>query len=155
MTKKKPRQLSGNAVHNASAKASREGVYTNLDLDPSLLKGKFTHLHCFFVRGAPCVLSENLCTTLGYAKGTQGIYEGLIWDPTDGEVPDLHSLPPGVITTVMQPKFIILRVKGKLIPIGTCNARIEIRRKKKITQSIFASIPLTYFLPLPIISYKD
>ena len=116
----------------ASGKSSREAIYTNLEIDPALLKGKYSHLRCFFVRGAPCVLSENLCTTLGYAKGTQGIFESVVWDPNEGEVPDLNSLPPGVLTTVMQPKFILVRVKGKLIPIGTCNATIETRRKKKI-----------------------
>ena len=103
----------------ASGKSSREAIYTNLEIDPALF---------FFVRGAPCVLSENLCTTLGYAKGTKGIFKSVVWHPTEGEVPDLNSLPAGVITTVMQPKFILVRVKGKLIPIGTCNAMIATRR---------------------------
>ena len=70
------------------------------------------------------------------------IYESFIWDPTDGEVPDLHSLPPGVITTVMQPKFILVRVKGKLILIGTCNGRIEIRRNNKLRAINFRKHPV-------------
>ena len=85
----------------------------------------------FFVRGAPCVLSENLCTTLGFAKGTKGILESAVWDPKDGEVPDLESLPRGVITTVKQPRFLLVRVKGKLIPIGTCNGKIEGKKIRK------------------------
>ena len=110
-------------------------TYTNLGVDSSLLKGKYTHLCRHFVRVAPCVLSENLCTTLGYAKGTQGTFESVVWDPRDGEVPDINSLQPGVITNVMQPRFIIIRVKGKLLPIGTCNGKIETfkKGKKRIT----------------------
>ena len=83
------------------------------------MKGKYSPLLGFFVRGASCVLSENLCTTLGYAKGTKGILESVIWDPEDGEVPDIESLPRGVITTVKQPRYLLVRVKEKLIPIGT------------------------------------
>ena len=88
------------------------------------------------------MLSENLCTTLGYAKGTQGIFESVVWDPTEGEVPDLNSLPAGVITNVMQPKFILVRVKEKLIPIGTCNATIVTRRNQKIRKTNFRKHPV-------------
>ena len=66
--KKQRRKASGKAACKASGKSTAEAIYTNLDIDPVLLKGKFLHLRGFFVRGAPCVLSENLCTTLGYAK---------------------------------------------------------------------------------------
>ena len=106
-------------------------TYRDLDIDPSFLKGKYSALLGFFVRGAPCVLSENLCTALGYAKGTQGILESAIWDPKDGEVPDLKSLPRGVVTTVRQPAFLLVRVKGNLIPIGTYNGKIEDKKKQR------------------------
>ena len=95
------------------------------------MKGQFLPLVGFFVRGASCVLSKNLCTTLGYAKGTKGILESVVWDPEDGEVPDMESLPRGVVTTVKQPRFLLVRVKGKLIPIGTCNGKIKGRKKQK------------------------
>ena len=72
---------------SVEAKRKIAYTYTDLDIDPSLLKGKYSHLLGFFVRGASCVLSENLCTTLGYAKGTRGILESLVWGPEDGEVP--------------------------------------------------------------------
>ena len=140
--KKQRRKASGKAGPDTSGRASRKAIYTNLEIDPLLLKGKFSHLRGFFVRGAPCVLSENLCTTLGYAKGTQGIFESVVWDPNEGEVPDLSSLTPGVLTTVMQPKFILVRVKGKLIPIGTCNAAIKTRRNKKIRVTNFRKHPV-------------
>ena len=42
----------------------------------------------------------------------------------------------------MQPKFILVRVKGKLIQIGTCNARIENRRNGKIRETIFRKHPV-------------
>ena len=47
----------------------------------------------------------------------------------------MNSLQPGVITNVMQPRFILVRAKGKLIPIGTCNGKIETfkTQKKRIT----------------------
>ena len=51
--------------------------------------------------------------------------ESVVWDPRYGEVPDMNSLQPGVITNVIQPRFIIVRVKGKLIPIATCNGKIR------------------------------
>ena len=99
------------------------------------------------------MLSENLCTTLGYAKGTKGILESVVWDPEDGEVPHMESLPRGVITTVMQPRFILVRVKGELIPIGSRNGKIEGKKKhynrhlnksnrKKIRPMIFRKHPV-------------
>ena len=142
MRKNQRRKASGKAAPDTSGRANRKAIYTNLEIDPLLLKGKFSHLRGFFVRGAPCVLSENLCTTLGYAKGTQGIFESVVWDPNEGEVPDINSLPRGVLTTVMQPKFILVRVKGKLIPIGTCNAAIETRRNEKIRVTNFRKHPV-------------
>jgi len=42
----------------------------------------------------------------------------------------------------MQPKFILARVKGKLISIGTCNARIETRRNEKIRKTNFRKHPV-------------
>ena len=60
-----------------------------------------------------------------------GILESVVWDPEDGEVPDMESLPRGVITTVKQPRFLLVRVKGKLIPIGTCNGKIKGRKKQR------------------------
>ena len=104
-------------------------TYSDLDIDPSFAEGKFLPLVGFFVRGASCVLSENLCTTLGYAKGTKGIMESVVWDPDDGEVPDMESLLRGVITTVKQPRFLLVRVKGKLILIGNCNRKIKSTKK--------------------------
>ena len=120
-------------VEPRSAEAKRKIAYTynDLDIDPSLLKGKYSPLLGFFVRGASIVLSENLCTTLGYAKGTRGILESVVWDPEDGEVPDLGSLPRGVITTVKQPRFLLIRIKGKLIPIGTCHGKIKCKKKQR------------------------
>ena len=67
----------------------------------SLLTVKFTHLSCYFVRGAKYVLSENLCTTLGFGKGTQGILDSIVWESDDGEVPKLSTMPPGVLTNII------------------------------------------------------
>ena len=126
-----PVRLRKDEPRSGKEKSKIAYTHTDLGIDPSFVRGKFLPLVGFFVRGASCVLSENLCTTLGYAKGTQGILESVVWDPEDGEVPDMKSLPRGVITTVNQPRFLLVRVKGKLIPIGTCNGKIKGRKKQK------------------------
>ena len=116
-----------------SGKVGKRIVYSDIKIDSTLLSGKYMNLSTHFVRGARCVLSENLCTTLGYAKGTQGILEGLVWDEKDGDVPDMSKMLPGKITDVRQPRFVIMNVNDVLIPIGYSNDIIKIRgRDKKI-----------------------
>ena len=61
-----------------SGKVGRKVIYSDLEVDESLLTGKYRTLSRYFVRGAKCVLSENLCTSLGFAKGKNGILEGLV-----------------------------------------------------------------------------
>ena len=50
------------------------------EIEQSLFKQKdqFCVLEKYFIRGAECVLSENMCTTLGIAKGTTGTMQGLV-----------------------------------------------------------------------------
>ena len=60
----------------------------------------------------------------------------LAWDPKDceGPIPDLNALPKGEISLVAQPKYIIIRVEGKLIPIkyqNTTLAKYGKRGRKK------------------------
>ena len=90
-----------------------------MDIDESRLTGKWGVLRKYFVRGAPCVLAENLSTVQGLAKGTKGVLESLGWDPKDfnGPLPDLSTLPKGQISQVPQPAYILIRSKGRLIPI--------------------------------------
>ena len=68
----------------------------------------------------------------------------------------MDSLPAGVITTVVQPRFIFVRVKGELIPIGTCNGKIKgmkkqmkrhpnKNKKKKIRPMVFRKHPVDTF----------
>ena len=52
-----------------------------MDIDESRLTGKWCILKKFFVRGAPCVLAENLSTEHGIAKGNKGVLDSLVWDP--------------------------------------------------------------------------
>ena len=54
----------------------------------------------------------------------------------------MNSLPFGVIINVIQPRFIILRVIGKLIPIGTCSGKITSYRKQKISFTNFRKYPV-------------
>ena len=95
------------------------------------------------MRNAPCVLSENFSTVQGLAKGTKGVLESLVWDPSElsGHVPDLSNLPRGEISHVPQPKFIIIRVKGKLIPVKYCNAQLD-KNNKKIRTTNYRSHPV-------------
>ena len=103
-----------------------------MDIDESRLTGKWGILKKYFVRGAPCVLAENVSTVLGLAKGTEGVMETLVWNPKDfnGPVPDLSSLPKGELSQVPQPSYIIIRSKGRLIPIKYCAAQKDKRKKK-------------------------
>ena len=103
-----------------------------MDIDESMLTGKWGILRKYFVRGAPCVLAENFSTVQGLAKGTKGVLESLVWDPKDfnGPVPDLSTLPKGEISQVPQPSYILIRSKGRLIPIKYCAAQLDKRNKK-------------------------
>ena len=112
----------------------RRILYDTLDVDESTLTGKYSILQEYFVRGAPCVLAENLSTEQQLAKGTKGIFESLVWDPKDckGQIPDLNILPRGEISHVPQPRFVIINVDGRLIPIQYRNAKLEKTRKTEI-----------------------
>ena len=103
-----------------------------MDIDESMLTGKWGILRKYFVRGSPCVLAENFSTVQGLAKGTKGVLESLVWDPKDfnGPVPDLSALPKGEISQVPQPSYILIRSKGRLIPIKYCAAQLDKRNKK-------------------------
>ena len=103
-----------------------------MDIDESRLTGKWGILKKYFVRGAPCVLAENLSTMQGLAKGTKGVLESLVWDPKDfnGPVPDLSTLPKGEISQVPQPSYILIRSKGRLIPIKYFAAQLDKKNKK-------------------------
>ena len=106
--------------------------YSTMELDESRLTGKLGVLKKYFVRGAPCVLNENISTVKGLAKGTRGVMESLVWDPKDFNVPvpDLSTLPSGEISQIPQPKYILIRSKGKLIPIRYFAAEIDKNNKK-------------------------
>ena len=111
-------------------------MYSPLDVDEATLSGKYSVLEKYFVRGSPCVLSDNLATEKGLAKGTKGILEGLVWSRKDckGSVPNLDKLERGKIHSVPQPRFILVRIKNKkmnrIIPIKYINSQLELDWKK-------------------------
>ena len=121
----------------------RKIQYSTMDVDESSLTGKFGVLKKFFVRGAPCVLAENVSTVKGLAKGTKGVLESLVWDPKDcnGTFPDLSNLPRGEISQVPQPKYIIIRSKGKLIPIKYVASEID-KNNKNIRTTHYRTHPV-------------
>ena len=108
-----------------------------MDVDEETLTGKYAVLHKFFVRGGPCVLTANLATEKGLAKGSKGILEGLVWSSKDckGSRPDLNRLQRGRVHVVPQPTFILVRFKNKLmdkiVPIKYTNAKLELDAKKE------------------------
>ena len=111
-------------------------MYSALDVDEETLSGKYSVLKKYFVRGAPCVLSDNLATEKGLAKGTKGILEGLVWSRKDckGSVPNMDTLERGKIHSVPQPTFILVRIKNKeidrIVPIKYINAELELDWRK-------------------------
>ena len=114
----------------------RRTLYSPLNVDEECLTGKWSVLQQYFVRNAPCVITENLSTKQQLAKATKGVMVSLAWDPKDceGPLPDLNALPKGEISLVAQPKYIIIRVEGKLIPIKyqkTTLAKYGKRGRKK------------------------
>ena len=112
-------------------------VYSPLDVDEATICGKYSVLKKYFVRGAPCVLSDNLATEKGLAKGTKGILEGLVWSRKDckGSVPNIDKLERGKIHLVPQPTFILVHIKNKkidrIIPIKYINAKLELDWKRE------------------------
>ena len=107
-------------------------MYSPLDVDEETICGKYSVLKKYFVRGAPCVLSDNLATEKGLAKGTKGILEGLVWSRKDckGAVPNMDMLERGKIHLVPQPPYILVRIKNKhidsILPIKYINAKLEL-----------------------------
>ncbi len=72
----------------------------------------FDEIVKYFVRGAKCVLTENLETKLGLGKGTEGIYVDVVWED-EKKRKDLDKLPIGEVTQVEQPDYIIIRIDEK------------------------------------------
>ena len=118
-----------------SGVCGRRTRYAPLDINDSMLDDKYSVLQKFFVRGAPCVLSENLSSVKDLAKGRKGTLESLVWDNSDfvGPVPDLKTLPRGEISQVPQPRFVLIRVDGELIPLEYANTKLENISHRKST----------------------
>ena len=97
-----------------------------MDLTQFKNKDQLCILDKFFVRGARCVLGENLCSELGIAKGTEGKMRGLVWDKSEKKAPNISQLPKGVVSNVLQPAYILVDVKGKIIPVEYRNETLKL-----------------------------
>ena len=111
-------------------KVGKSNVYTEVDFTEFRDAEQYTLLNRYFVRGAECVISENICTKLKLAKGTKGVYTGIVWDEKE-HVPDISSLPKGKITVVPQPIYILITVGDTIVPIGLRNEHIDVRGEKR------------------------
>merc|ERR1711888_180148 len=90
---------------------SGKPVFRNLDTSAV---GKVDELVRYFVRGAPCVLSETIETKLQLAKGNVGELLGV--SSKDNPI-NFNELPAGQVVDVQQPDFIIVRIDDRTIAI--------------------------------------
>ena len=73
-------------------KSSGKNVYDDLDISQFEHTDQFCLLDKYYIRGAKCVIGENVCTELGIAKGTTGKMVGLVWDK-EVNAPIISDLP--------------------------------------------------------------
>ena len=111
-------------------KVGGKNVYRPLDFTEFKDTEQFTLLNRYFVRGAECVLDKNICTQFKLAKGTKGVYSGIIWDKKE-KVPDISSLPRGKITAVPQPLYILVTVGDTIVPIGLRNEELDVSGEER------------------------
>ena len=102
-------------------------VFGNLDISAV---GQIDELMRYFVRGAPCVLSETIETKLELAYGTVGEFLCVAWKEN---TININNLPPGQVVDVEQPDFSIVRIYNRSIAIKGDSARYEVNKKRRIT----------------------
>ena len=102
-------------------------VFRNLDTSAV---GKVDELVRYFVRGAPCVLSETIETKLQLAKGTVGELLGV--SSRDNPI-NINELPAGQVVDVQQPDFIIVRIDDRTIAIKGGSARMKVNKERSVT----------------------
>ena len=83
-----------------------KGVYEVPDYDAEKVHGS---QKVYFARGAKCILTKSLETTLGLGKGSTGILLDAVWEDETLAV-DIDALQPGSITEVSQPDFLVIKV---------------------------------------------
>ena len=112
-------------------KIGGKNIYREVDFGDDQMSDQYCRLNRYFVRGAECVLGENICTKLGIAKGKKGIMRSITWSKKDSKI-DISKLPPGVVTKVPQPEYIIVEVDKTLIPIGLRNDQYRVKGQRVI-----------------------
>ena len=102
-------------------------VFRNLDISAV---GQVDELVRYFVRGAPCVLSETIESKLNLAKGAVGELLGVAWKD---HMINIDNLSPGEVVDVEQPDFIVVKIDDRCIAIKGGSARMKLNSKRKIT----------------------
>ena len=102
-------------------------VFSNLDTSAV---GQVDELVRYFVRGAPCVLSETIETKLQLAKGTVGELVGVA---SKKNPINIDELPAGQVVDVQQPDFVIVRIGKRCIAIKGGSTRMKLNKKRAIT----------------------
>ena len=109
----------------------KKPIFADVPLFAGEHSGELRALTRYFVVGAECILSETLCSRLKLSKGARGIVQSFVWDDEGDEVPRFGDLPRGAVTFVPQPKYIVVSIKGRTIPISTSVFTIEAKGKLK------------------------
>ena len=104
----------------------KDGHYGLLSIDP---KDSYDELIKYFARGASCVLTKSVDTTLGLGKGSPGIFLDVAWNPQDKI--DIDKLEPGVITVVPQPIFIVVKIGKQIVVLSRKTVRLTDKKKSR------------------------
>merc|ERR1712202_48787 len=90
---------------------ARRGATTWYTIDEEV-EGMYGELVRFFVRGAPCILTVKIDDGGRITKGSKGTLVGIVWENDEDRV-DLNTLPPGEITNVPLPDYVLVRFVDK------------------------------------------
>ena len=129
--------------------------YNHYDFGPQMLP-QYPDLEQYFVRGAPITLRGNLCPELGISNGTIGTLKSIVWE-NDSDRPTFRKLKKGDFNSVPPPKYIIVNVDNRDVPLQLSGGMIEMKlergtKKKNITTNIIITI---LDLPVHTIVSKD
>lgn len=91
-----------------------------------VLEAKCPELRAFFVRGAPAVITCNVCPEYGIANGTRGVFESLVWsDPSTMAFAASCQGRVAEVIQVDQPSYVVVRAAGHSVPIRRVQDRTK------------------------------
>ena len=103
--------------------------YQDLDWNPEDIYPEVVE---YFVRGAKCVMTESLNTTMGLGKGAEATLLDVVWEKEEDAV-DMDTLEPGEIQLVKQPLFIVVRINNTAISLKPTHKTIQTINNKEMS----------------------